>query len=223
MRVYYFSEAKWAVENIAKRRIKACRFYETNDPFELFAGDLSHKQHRERMKHWAEALNQQFGLLCFTTGWRDSLMWSHYGDRHRGICLGFDVDDNILKVVNYSPERITFACRDRADDPAPPERVKELLLTTKFARWRYENERRVVDLLTDLRKEEDRYFRDFDDRLRLVQVIAGHRCSVEWKAKIENAIGGFSEPVDLIKARLAFRAFRVTTQKRGFDDPRVWQ
>jgi hypothetical protein len=21
-------------------------------------------------------------------------MWSHYGDRHKGICLGFDVPDN---------------------------------------------------------------------------------------------------------------------------------
>ena len=29
------------------------------------------------------------------------LMWSHYGDRHKGICLGFDVADELTRPVEY--------------------------------------------------------------------------------------------------------------------------
>ena len=175
------------------------------------------------MKRWAKALDEQFGVLCFTTGWTDPLMWSHYGDRHRGICLGFQVDESILKKVNYSPKRLTLVSRGSENHSTPPELVKDLLLTTKFARWKYEAEVRVVESLTHLTQENRLFFRRFDKSLKLVQVISGHRCCVDWKSKIETAIGTLPQPVDLIKARLAFRKFRVTHQKWGFNDTRAWQ
>jgi hypothetical protein len=33
-------------------------------------------------------------------------MWSHYGERHKGICLGFEVQDDILKSIDYTDARI---------------------------------------------------------------------------------------------------------------------
>ena len=30
-------------------------------------------------------------ILCFSRNWDNLLLWSHYGDRHMGVCLGFDI------------------------------------------------------------------------------------------------------------------------------------
>ncbi len=38
----------------------------------------------------AEIITTKVGVLCVSTKRDDILMWSHYGDSHRGICLEFD-------------------------------------------------------------------------------------------------------------------------------------
>ena len=35
---------------------------------------------------------KKVGILSLSTNSRDPLMWSHYGDEHKGICVGFDED-----------------------------------------------------------------------------------------------------------------------------------
>ena len=40
MRVYKFLSAKFALENIEKRRLKTSEFTDMNDPYELSGGDL---------------------------------------------------------------------------------------------------------------------------------------------------------------------------------------
>src|SRR5580658_3045414 len=177
VRVYYFVEARWAIENIREQRLKVSRFFDLNDPFELFAGEQSDKPFRKKMSGWAEKVNQQEGLLCFTQSWRDPLMWSHYADRHRGMCLGFDVDDSLFARINYSPRRLPLDKWKHLNCAGPPKELKQLLLSTKCARWEYENERRVILPLASLRKEnlngKDLFFRCCDDKLRLVEVISG--------------------------------------------------
>jgi hypothetical protein len=47
---------------------------------------------------------EKYGVLCFSRSCSDILMSSHYGDKHRGICLGFDVHDATCRVVEYVPD-----------------------------------------------------------------------------------------------------------------------
>jgi len=227
VRLYYFVEARHGVEDIGEARLKVSRFFELNDPFELYAGDQSDKSFRKKIKGWAERINQQQGVLCFTESWCDPVMWSHYGDRHRGICLGFDVNDDIVKPIDYRPERLPFDKWKALSCSDPPKEVMERLLTTKFARWRYENERRVIVPLTGLKKEikngKECLFRSFDD-LKLVEVFAGHRCCVKWKPLIKNAAEKLPLQLrpKLIKARLGFTRFKVVRQRLGFES-NTWQ
>jgi hypothetical protein len=226
MRLYFFVEAKWAVDNIDKKRLKVCRFLDLNDPFELFAGE-QHKPLRQKMKSWAKTLNEQQGLLCFSKSWRNPLMWSHYGDRHKGICLAFDVVGT--EKINYDAQRL-FLGNERNNVSAAdiPEQLRKLLLTTKFEDWKYEKERRLILPLQGLKKEGDRFFKCFDDQLKLVEVIAGPRCCVKWKPRIEDAIKTSPTTPRLTKARLAFMGFEVVTQKldgspaKGFSSDRYW-
>ena len=41
MRVYKFLHAKWALDDLDKRRLKIATFDDLNDPFELWPVDLS--------------------------------------------------------------------------------------------------------------------------------------------------------------------------------------
>ena len=62
--------------------------------------------------------------------------------------------------------------------------------------------------------EGDRYFRRFDEDLKLKEVVAGARCPVGM-AQLERSIAP-SRGVKIVKARLAFRSFRVVENKLGF-------
>jgi hypothetical protein len=49
------------------------------------------------------------GLLCFAGDWSEPVMWSHYAEKHTGICLGFDVSRSAVQQVSYQDDRILAA------------------------------------------------------------------------------------------------------------------
>ena len=63
-------------------------------------------------------------------------------------------------------------------------------------------------------KSGDHYFKEFDEDLRLQEVIVGAENSVS-KRRILQALGSHKDGVKLIKARLAFNAFKVVEDEDG--------
>lgn len=48
------------------------------------------------------------GVLALSATWSSALMWSHYADEHRGICIEYDTTDQAhpqLMAVNYRAPR----------------------------------------------------------------------------------------------------------------------
>jgi hypothetical protein len=87
----------------------------------------------------------QRGVACFAERLDDILMWSHYGDGHRGFCLEFDTKfDPFQKAhqVIYSDSYPVLNPADvllrRTHDAAVQ------LLTRKSSHWCYEREWRVI-------------------------------------------------------------------------------
>ena len=149
---------------------------------------------------------QQYGMLCFSLDWQNPLLWSHYADRHRGLALGFDVDEQILKPVSYVETRPILKEIDI--------RVAHSLRFTKYVDWQYEREVRIYAMLNDRDPESGLYFGDFGDRLVLREVIAGPPCAVA-ERELRDATGS-TTGVEFTKARLAFKTFRVVTDQHGF-------
>ena len=48
-------------------------------------------------QHFLDDL-EQFGISCFTTKHDNFLMWSHYADNHRGVCLEFDFSKEVDRM-----------------------------------------------------------------------------------------------------------------------------
>ena len=206
MRVYHFLPAVYALEDIEKRRIKISEIDQLNDPFELWCVSQKGKQIRSALRNYKKEMGERFGLICFCEHWHNPLLWSHYADRHRGICLGFDVDDRGLKPVNYAKERSDLKI------PLTKENADELLYT-KYRDWKYEEEWRNWFQLDE--REDGHYFYPFDKFIQLREVIAGPLCT-DSKDRIEQALRGYPETVSVIKARLAFKTFQVVKNKQGF-------
>jgi hypothetical protein len=157
-------------------------------------------------------------------------MWTHYSKRHTGIYLAFDVADDMVLPVEYPRRRLSLI---KWKGSEPPEELKNKLLTTKFADWTYEKERRIIVPLTQLNQEVNKgkelFFRPFDNDLKLAEIIAGPKCSIQWRPCIIDAIEALSGRPRLVKAGLAFRKFEVATQKhqdspeKGFRFDGYWE
>ena len=78
------------------------------------------------------------------------LMWSHYGDQHRGICLGYSVPEKskgAVQRVAYDGDRLVKASDVGAmldgDDEARA-RVDAAIMLRKAESWSYEREWRLI-------------------------------------------------------------------------------
>jgi hypothetical protein len=136
------------------------------------------------------------------------VLWSHYANNHRGLCLGFDIPDHLPRQVSYVNSRFNW--------PAViDESFMVQLLFTKFSHWSYEDEYRVYTSLEDC--ESGLYYADFSETLTLKQVIVGASSTVT-RAQLAGAMGDFFTEVEVFKARAAFKSFRVVRNKNA----RLW-
>lgn len=214
MRVYHLLSAKWARDDLMRRRLKVAQFADLNDPFELVAGNLSDKPLPRRFARWKRPILAAYGVLCFSRSWRSPVLWSHYADKHSGMCLGFDVPTGILKDILYVKSRFPLTEADLRSG-GPTDALRERLFCTKFQHWKYEKEVRVIVRLQDAVKEGCYYFQPFDARLRVKEVIAGARCSLS-QADLLDSLGACAADVVITKARPAFTSFSMVEDKRGF-------
>lgn len=211
MKVYYLTSSQFALSNIALRRIKVSRFSELNDPFELLALDLGNKDLRIGIKAKKTQINKNEGLLCFSETWTDLLMWGHYGDKHQGVCLGFEIPDHLLVKVDY----VTGLEKVKVNSDTPQKDI-ELMLSQlkskKFHGWKYEKEHRQFLSLKKLHKESNFYFLPFSDSLVLSEVILGARCQLTIKG-LKELLSAYKTKVYLKKARIAYTKFKVVEDK----------
>jgi len=214
MRVYHFLEARWAEDDLAKSRLKISRFDDLNDPFELLAPELRNRDIRKAFLAVRDQMCANRGVLCFSRTWHNPLLWSHYADKHRGMCLGFDVADVNIAHVRYDPKRLVDVVPKLLGGGPDSETLMTRLLATKFRDWKYEDEVRVYTDLKDVDPDTGHYFKEFGADLVLKQVIVGPRYASPTTniAALARACG---PGVSLIRARLAFGTFRVVPDRRG--------
>jgi hypothetical protein len=207
MRVFHFLNADYGLDDIRRRRLKVATLNELNDPFELFGVNLRDEKLRRELSALKDRAAKKMGLLCFSRDWHNPVLWSHYAERHTGLCLGFDVPDIHIHTISYSRRRVVI----EADDLKHPRRDDidfMKCLFTKYTHWRYEAEARVFVNLEETQREGVLHFIGFGDVIHLRTVIIGAQSAVT-RETLHAALGDLATSVETCKARLAFRTFRV--------------
>ena len=208
IRLYHITTTEFAISNIGLSRIKVARFSDLNDPFELTAVSFRNKFVRKIVLDFKNACDRHIGLLCFSADWTNPVLWGHYGVKHRGICLGFNLKRARTHKVKYEAERIPAELETQGNPPKLDDNLKKLLLCTKFRHWEYEEEYRVFVPLDKANKEGTLHFYPFGQYLELAEVILGPRCSVSLKSVRQLTQAQHPHAVTF-KARPAYKFFKV--------------
>ena len=207
MMLYYFTNKKFGLENLEKRRLKISLFSTVNDPFELLGVELSDKTVRKTVQYESSVLTKEKGLLCFSSDKYNPVQWAHYSDNHKGLCLGFEIPNSYVEKVSYVANRLNKSILNA------PEKQKKLL-TTKFNHWSYEQEYRMLLELLDYPEESPNLrFKHFDELLTLKEVYIGCRSDLKFE-DIKNAFQSTSGSVVVKHTRPAFKDFKIVWDKK---------
>jgi hypothetical protein len=202
MKVFYFTSSEYAFKNIEFSRIKISKFDNLNDPFELLGIELKNNDVRDALTKEKSLISKNLGLICFSEDWQNPVQWGHYANNHKGICLGFEVDNGRLHKVDYVKSRLSTETFYNSDK-------QQRLLTTKFSHWSYEKEHRVIiDLQPATLNSRQLYFEKFSESIVLKEVIIGCESSVTQNEVVDICKAG-NQKVKVYNARAAFRDFKI--------------
>lgn len=146
------------------------------------------------------------GVLCLSSKFDSPLMWSHYANQHRGVCVEYDVSElkpQELHKVSYGESRKVLASVIRDwlldDNVIARQAIDKACLLTKSKEWAYEGEWRLLGQV-GLR----------ESPLKLRSVIFGMRCPMVLKYTVAKALHGrafrvkyweIAQPTDLFKLK----------------------
>jgi hypothetical protein len=209
-RVYHLTSAQFAIENISLGRMKVARILDLNDPYEFMSVNFRRRQKQILISDFKNKKHSDYGLLCFSQNWTNPVLWSHYGDRHRGICLGFNLARNIAEKVNYERDRVVLFDPPQGELDDNPQRK---LRITKCNHWEYEQEWRVFVCLNEMLPEGAHYFCPFGDNLQLTEVIFGLECGRSLDA-VRQLVATFHPNAVTFKVRRAEQWFDIVPDEK---------
>ena len=134
-------------------------------------------------------IDQNIGVFCLSQDPANILMWSHYADNHKGICVEYSFSEKFLfqqcdeELVCFN--RICFEdaiCDLTKDEDANGYRM----LFTKSVDWKYENECRLLSYNPEI--EGDFYSIPLDKDSTIKAVYFGLRCQEQTIETVKNIL-----------------------------------
>ena len=195
--------SKYALSDIVNNEITVCSPLEMNDPFDtllLSWGDyhLKQKKGRKHITPYVKSMEYyRIRAFCKINNRRmkskmlkNVLMWSHYADKHMGMCLEYHFSPSFARTEDSSR---VFRFRDviyRSDSNKLSLDTStintDMSLLTKHASWRYENEVRLITYIPD---QEGRFVPlRLDHESYKKNIYFGMRCSERDITLVKNAI-----------------------------------
>lgn len=220
--LYYFTNEQWALHNIALKHLKVSNINKLNDPYELNGYSANTKHLKGPFK---KMVSDKYGIICFSQSFESPLMWAHYADNHKGVCLKFEVREDDCFDITY-PESMGKFVEDKLKNRSLasklavlcncrlPEKDLIKILTTKFNEWSYEKETRVFIPLKD-EKDLDNgvQYENFNEGLQLKQVILGINNQIN-RVKLQDFLErNYQEKVEIYNAEVSPNEFKVVIVK----------
>lgn len=150
MLVYYYTSAENAIDDIRNAHIKVSVLDGVNDPNEWVPEIVLDKEGHilpieEVRSRVMASFNLEWGFVSFCKSWDIAPMWGVYADRFKGAVLEFDVADDLIHEVKYSPRRAS--CNEKIFADPTIDEFREMICC-KSLDWHYEQEvRYIVQLL----------------------------------------------------------------------------
>ena len=160
------------MKSILNRSLRISNISELNDPYDMMLGITDFPAGYEEevdtfsaALHMRDHMSEHAGVLCFSGKYREPVMWAHYANNHKGMCLVFDpsvLPVDALKKVRYTNTRPTVPfglIHQMSEDGGNQEYLDAFYdaLVAKSAAWEYEEEYRLVLMISD-KEDYDGFF-----------------------------------------------------------------
>lgn len=213
MRLYYMTDLIVAQIVLREHRMKLSLFQELNDPFELLGVSLGEKNVRRLYQAVRKHYEESTGILCFTDNWKDPVTWAHYGNKHYGVCLGFDIPDELTRKVDYQPDRLKHVIVPNTPLLGLDREKLEAVMLSKYAGWSYEKEYRVFSRLEEKDQKTGFYYVDFGKDMELAEVILGSRC-IKNISEVAKEFTPCAQKIIFRQARVGFTKYEIVSDVR---------
>lgn len=212
MRLYYYTSKQYGMKSLWEKRLKIGKYEDLNDPFELQAYQHIGLDQRKLIQDLVHVLSKDWGVICFSETWKSNLMWAHYADKHKGLCLGFDIEQTQqLTKIEYLRQRKALPKNYKQDFKSIASELLATCLKVKSIEWDYEKEHRLRVPLQEI--SDDVYYQKFGSILLLKEVIVGERCTLSIN-DVKEAVGIPDSDVDIWAVQPANTLFSMVPDKQ---------
>lgn len=161
--LYKYVSMNYLIDTIDKGRLYLSDGTNFNDPFEITITD--------KTKHKTEHI-PGLHILSLTNSYRNKLIWSHYSDSHKGVCLTLKVPKEYVYPICYTSKRVykdgdideiistsKRVCKNNLNNNFSSLSKNKKIAYIKDKKWDYEKEYRIVFDQND----EDKIIREGDE------------------------------------------------------------
>ena len=215
--LYKLMTSAHAKSSICQKRLKISLLPELNDPYEwvpaIVDGSGAPIFEAEKVRSVMYAgIKEKHGMICMSKAIDDPVMWSHYGDKHKGIALAFTFPNNSGVVeVKYSKDRIAIDLQNNSEPGPVLAAAFEQLLVRKYEGWSYEKEYRFIVSVNPATQEDGHFWKELTDEY-FSGIVLGCLCpDTEEGMKAFLAAQGFTK-VAVARARMDSKQFKMSLQ-----------
>lgn len=192
---------------LKNNRIFFPSYQELNDPLESntteinlqgYAG-ISIEKNADIEDRYVIQEKQKYHILSMSTTCRSPLMWAHYADNYKGVCLCFSSENTFRNMVEveYSTKRNEY-------NMVSPDMIKNLVnksFIRKQSEWSYEHELRLIERSEE---SEQKFINFSHDELK--GIIFGHNMSDEIRHALIDMI---PDDIKLLKTYIGHRTCEI--------------
>lgn len=225
----YRGGTEYDLDNIENDVIWASAVERFNDPFDCdfnvglmkewgieilkkYPGSLM-KYNLKAMERAMLNMRESTAISCFSEEYDSILMWSHYANRHKGICVCYDPFDimaaeKCLFPVWYKKEKVNPYIHDEKQGIRINDRIKEIFVQ-KSPEWSYEKEWRTIQI-TMTENEQRNLIKSGGlkiEGVRPKRVVLGARAEKELVEKVRDI--GKKKGFNVTKMKLCDNEYRL--------------
>jgi len=129
--------------NPNQKFIELCKLKNINRDYDILS---SMKVRKSETKKFIKKIKNEIKLSSFSERNDSILMWSHYSDKHKGICIEYDFNNedyilNFLEPIYYTNQIISLS---KAYGNSRYTGLIKVAAISKALDWQYEKEWRIV-------------------------------------------------------------------------------
>jgi len=169
---------------------------------------LTHSIQEELSRHYER------GVCCFSSTCSSPLLWSHYGDHHRGLCIGYDLirdpEPTLHKVMYGRSRHINTSTIVEAllhDDKHAQGKLDHSMFLIKSKNWSHEHEWRLIGERGEQHSP-----------IRLRELVFGLRCPTSEKHVVAASLRDREEQIKIAEIYEIHGSYRLSRRQTDLEE-----